>query len=96
MPGRSITLPFSGECLRKVRERHGLTQKQLADRCCDAGHSMSRSSVAGYESGDRKPRPGALQALVAGFDGLAKRGKPISVDDFLTKAPKRQTAVVRS
>lgn len=58
---------------------------------------MSRSSVAGYESGDRKPRPDTLQALVAGFRGLSKRGqKPVSVDDFLNQKPSVNRAAAQS
>lgn len=44
--------------LKQVRERRGLTQRQLA-----AILSVSPSTIALYETGDRKPDPAMLRKL---------------------------------
>jgi transcriptional regulator with XRE-family HTH domain len=58
----SLSLPFSGARLRHWRERAGLTQQGLADRC-----GLSRFQISRWETGDAKPEPGSLNPLVTGL-----------------------------
>nr|WP_042194490.1 helix-turn-helix transcriptional regulator [Kibdelosporangium sp. MJ126-NF4]CEL21357.1 hypothetical protein [Kibdelosporangium sp. MJ126-NF4]CTQ96076.1 hypothetical protein [Kibdelosporangium sp. MJ126-NF4] len=57
-----LTLPFSGARLRAWRERAGLTQQQLADKC-----GLSRFQISRWETGDAKPEPASLAPLVRGL-----------------------------
>jgi transcriptional regulator with XRE-family HTH domain len=57
-----LSLPFSGARLRQWRERAGLTQQGLADRC-----GLSRFQISRWETGDAKPEPWSLDPLVRGL-----------------------------
>jgi transcriptional regulator with XRE-family HTH domain len=62
MARTSLSLPFSGVRLRHWRERAGLTQQALADRC-----GLSRFQISRWETGDAKPEAGSLNPLVKGL-----------------------------
>jgi transcriptional regulator with XRE-family HTH domain len=64
MAGTSISLPFSGGRLREKRERAGLNQEALAEKCRETGYELSRGQISKYETGIHKPSPEALKALV--------------------------------
>lgn len=77
-----LTLPFSGARLRTWRERAGLTQQKLADRC-----GLSRFQISRWETGEAKPEPCSLAPLVRGL-GAALHEQPgdqeaFSLDDLL-------------
>jgi transcriptional regulator with XRE-family HTH domain len=74
MVRRPLALPFSGDRLREWRERAGLTQQELADKC-----GLSRFQISRWETGDAKPEPGSLGVLVRGLgDAL---GRPVGAED---------------
>ncbi|ONI77070.1 hypothetical protein ALI144C_33765 [Actinosynnema sp. ALI-1.44] len=77
-----LTLPFSGARLRTWRERAGLTQQQLADRC-----GLSRFQISRWETGEAKPEPASLGPLVLGLAEALRRtvgGKgSFGLDDLL-------------
>lgn len=62
MAKTTLTLPFSGERLRAERERSGLLQEQLAQRCIDRGHVVSRARISSVERGEMPSAP-LLKAL---------------------------------
>lgn len=68
MGRRSIKLDFSGTRLRELRERRGLTQEVLAQRCTDAGRSVSHTTVGRWESGENKPSAPMLPVLSSVLD----------------------------
>ena len=78
MAKTALQLPFSGERLRLMRERRGLLQEQLAQRCTDAGHVVSRARISKLETADGKPSPPLLAALAKALD--------CAIDDFLVAA----------
>ncbi|MET0135147.1 MAG: helix-turn-helix transcriptional regulator [Kibdelosporangium sp.] len=82
MPRTSLTLPFSGARLREGRERAGLTQKALAEKC-----GLSRFQISRWETGDAKPEPGSLEPLVRGLGQALGRPagseNPFSLEDLL-------------
>jgi SOS-response transcriptional repressor LexA len=63
-----------GEKIRSLRERRGLTLQDVGD-----AFSISRSSVAGWESGDSKPGIDRLPTLA--------RLLGVSVDELLSERP---------
>jgi transcriptional regulator with XRE-family HTH domain len=63
MARTTLALPFSGSALRLRRERAGLTQQALADKCAEIGHSTSRGNVAKLETTNNRPSPPLLVAL---------------------------------
>jgi transcriptional regulator with XRE-family HTH domain len=83
-----LTLPFSGARLREWRERAGLTQRELADRC-----GLSRFRISRWETGENKPEPAALEPLVRGLRKALKR-PGFGLDDLLDEPepPKRAPA----
>lgn len=81
MAGTSISTPFSGDQLRKQRERAGLTQDALISVLADAGHVLDRSVVSNWETGRSKPRPLSLSVLV----GVLASRLEISVDEALQR-----------
>jgi transcriptional regulator with XRE-family HTH domain len=62
MARTSLRLPFSGARLREWRERAGLSQEALADKC-----GLTRFQISRWETGETKPAPWALKPLVAGL-----------------------------
>jgi transcriptional regulator with XRE-family HTH domain len=84
MPRTPLTLPFSGARLREWRERAGLTQKALADKC-----GLSRFQISRWETGDAKPEPGSLVPLVRGLaDALGRQAgtrNPFNLEDLLDR-----------
>jgi transcriptional regulator with XRE-family HTH domain len=82
MARRPLALPFSGALLREWRERAGLTQQELADKC-----GLSRFQISRWETGDAKPEPGSLEPLVRGLaDALGRPAgteQPFKLDDLL-------------
>jgi transcriptional regulator with XRE-family HTH domain len=80
-----LGLPFSGARLREWRERAGLTQRELADKC-----GLSRSQISRWETGDAKPEPGSLEPLVRGLaEALGRPAggeNPFRLDDLLDEA----------
>jgi transcriptional regulator with XRE-family HTH domain len=51
-------MPTFGERLKKLRERRGLSQQELADR-----FNLSQSTIAYYESDKKQPSQNTLQKL---------------------------------
>ena len=49
--------------LRTFRKRHGLTQKQLAEKLSDNGRNVGLRTVQHWEDGDRTPTPYLKRAL---------------------------------
>jgi len=77
LPLRSrLSLPFDGARLRTLRERRGLRQADLAQRCTDQGTSVSRFQVVRAETGKNMPTPATLAAFA--------RALEIEIDDLLT------------
>ena len=77
MARTTLALPFSGSALRLQRERAGLTQQALADKCKEVGHATSRGNVAKLETTANRPSPPLLkaltQALGCGVDDLLEQ-----------------------
>jgi len=63
MARQTLSLPFSGNALRGIRERSGLTLGALAERCGEAGYPVHRSYLGKIESGLNRPSPPLLKAL---------------------------------
>lgn len=78
MPRTPLSLQFSGRLLREERERRGLNQQALADRCTAAGYAISRGQISRYETEANKPTPTSLAGLVAGLG--------VEIDDLLAKS----------
>jgi len=75
MVRRPLALPFSAARLRAWRERAGLTQQGLADKC-----GLSRSQISRWETGEAKPEPVSLEPLVRGWPKpwpSSRRGQPL-------------------
>ncbi|MBE6908107.1 MAG: helix-turn-helix domain-containing protein [Ruminococcaceae bacterium] len=51
------------EVLKSLREKHGMTQEQLADRAC-----VSRQAVSRWETGETQPNTDTLKLLSKEFD----------------------------
>lgn len=58
-----LTLPFSPNRLRTLRERRGLLQEDLAKLTVSVGYGVARSTISHLELGDRMPGPPVLKAL---------------------------------
>jgi len=71
-----LSLPFSGPRLREWRERAGLTQQQLAEKC-----GLSRFQISRWELGTAKPLPSALAHLTHGLGTALGRPRD-GVDRF--------------
>ena len=54
---------FSGPKLRDLRERAGLSRRTLAERCKDAGRSVSVQHVVRVEKGQSRPTAPLLKAF---------------------------------
>ncbi|MBP2330794.1 transcriptional regulator with XRE-family HTH domain [Kibdelosporangium banguiense] len=79
MARTSLSLPFSGSRLRHWRERAGLIQQALAERC-----GLSRFQISRWETGDAKPEPGSLRPLVRGLAAaLGDHLAPFELADLL-------------
>jgi transcriptional regulator with XRE-family HTH domain len=82
MPRTPLSLPFSGKRLREWRERAGLTQQTLADKC-----GVSRSQISRWETEETKPEPCSLEPLVRGLGEALGRsadgGNPFTLNDLL-------------
>jgi transcriptional regulator with XRE-family HTH domain len=63
-----MRLLFSGNRLREYRERAGLTQQELADRC-----GLSRFQISRWETGQARPEPAALAPLVHGLNNALEQ-----------------------
>lgn len=70
-----ISLPFDPTRLRDQRERHGLTQEDLAQLTVDQGHPVERSTISHLENGRRSPLARTLKSLADALD--------IQIDDLL-------------
>jgi len=77
MARQTISLPFSGEVAREIRERSGLTLGGLAERCQALGYSVHRSYLGKIESGLNRPSPPLLKTLA--------KALRVEVDDLLTR-----------
>jgi transcriptional regulator with XRE-family HTH domain len=60
-----LSLPFSGRLLRAERERAGLLQEQLAEKCTQGGYPVVRASISSLEIGRVMPSPPLLAALAS-------------------------------
>ncbi|TCO62711.1 helix-turn-helix domain-containing protein [Actinocrispum wychmicini] len=82
MARTSLTLPFSGDRLRSCRERAGLTQQELAERC-----GLSRFQISRWETGEAKPGARSLRPLVRGLAEVLERpagsAYPFTLDELL-------------
>jgi transcriptional regulator with XRE-family HTH domain len=70
-----LSLPYSREKLRDLRERRGLTCSGLARRCTENGHRVSAQHVARIEAGPWMPSAPLLKAIADAMD--------VTVDDLL-------------
>lgn len=77
-----LTLPFSGARLREWRERAGLTQQKLAEKC-----GLSRFQISRWETGEARPDVRALEPLVRGLGTALGRRDTFTLDDLLEKTP---------
>lgn len=67
-----------GEALRKLRERHGLTQQALADALREGGRDrIARSTIANLETGRQQPSPRLWQLLIEYFPDDVEILRPI-------------------
>lgn len=57
-------LPFSGRLLRAQRQRQGMYQQDLANRCAALGRPIDRSQISRFERDERRPNPRDLKAIV--------------------------------
>jgi transcriptional regulator with XRE-family HTH domain len=83
MARSGISLPFDGARLRQWRERAGLTQQELADRC-----GLSRFQISRWETGQTKPAPRALPPLVHGLTEILSTSgcpEPFTLNDLLDR-----------
>ena len=72
-------MPFSPFALREIREKHGLTQEQVA-----AKTGAHRVSVARWETGTRTPTINQLEKLAVALE--------VDVDDLLKTSVHGQLA----
>lgn len=86
MPKQPLTLPFSGDKLRTLREKTGLTLQQFADEMTASGYPVHRTTIGKIERGDHRPPAPLLKALVSCLNGQRKRGDRIAVEDLLDEA----------
>ena len=83
------------EALRNLREKHGLTQEQMAARALVSRHAVSR-----WENGETRPNTDTLKILSREFDvsintllGSPRTlfcqccGMPLSEDDMISREP---------
>lgn len=83
------------EALRNLREKHGLTQEQMAARAL-----VSRQAVSRWENGETRPNTDTLKILSREFDvsintllGSPRTlfcqccGMPLSEDDMISREP---------
>lgn len=59
----SLRLPFDGGKLREIRERAGLTTRDLAARCKGNGHAVSQNHIWRLETGRSTTTPPVLKVL---------------------------------
>jgi transcriptional regulator with XRE-family HTH domain len=82
MARKPLSLPFSGKRLRQWRERAGLTQETLAEKC-----GLSRSQISRWETEEAKPELRALGPLVRGLSEALGRpadgGEPFGLGELL-------------
>lgn len=76
MANQPISLPFDRHKLRTWRERRGLNQSALADRCEALGHKVTRYQITKIETGRNGPRPAVLAILAKALD--------LEIDDLLS------------
>ncbi len=76
--GRRISLPFDGAKVRALRERQGLTLRDLEQRTERAGDRIHFSILCHYEAGRRGPNPPRLKVLANALN--------CTIDDLLTPA----------
>lgn len=88
MAGTSISTPFSGDQLRKLREQVGLTQVALIDELAIRGHVLDKSVASNWETGRSKPQPASLAALV----GVLATRLEISRDEALQRLAPEEAA----
>lgn len=75
---RPVKLPFSGARLRDRRERAGLTQVDLSQRCTEAGSPVGQPHLSRLEAGEVLPSAPTLKLLADVLN--------ITVDDLLDQA----------
>lgn len=74
--GRRISLPFNGAKARELRERQGLTLRDLEQRTEQAGDRIHFTIICHYEAGRRGPNPPRLKVLANALN--------CTIDDLLT------------
>ncbi|QWF81162.1 helix-turn-helix transcriptional regulator [Amycolatopsis sp. CA-230715] len=72
-----LALPFSGARLRELRERRGWYQAALAYHASTDALVIGQTTISRLESGDHRPSPPVLAALVAALG--------CEVDDLLDR-----------
>lgn len=83
------------DILKSLREKHGLTQEQMADRLM-----VTRQAVSRWENGDTQPNPDTLKLLSREFNVSINTllgsprvlicqccGMPLSEDDMISREP---------
>lgn len=87
MPRQSLSLPFSGEKSRALREKTGLNLEQFATAIKEhADYKVFRTTIGKIERGDHKPPAPLLKAIVETLDSLFGDDVTITVHDLLDQA----------
>jgi transcriptional regulator with XRE-family HTH domain len=74
-------LPFSGALLYRARKRAGLSQREVAERCEQAGVEVSQSYISLLEQGRHMPSVHLLAALAPAVRA--------TIDDLLAEPSER-------
>lgn len=78
MTNPHLTLPFSREKLRELRERKGLGRTELINRCADLGRKVTTQHIGRIERGECLPSAPLLKTLADALDA--------EIDDLLYQA----------
>lgn len=68
-------LPFNRTALAELRQRAGLTNAQLAERCTQLGHPVHHSTLGKIERG--------IQMPVVGLPPVLAKALDVELDDLL-------------
>lgn len=63
MARTTLSIPFSRQRLRGIRETKGLSITALAARCTEQGHSVTLGAIGKVEGGINGPSPALVAAL---------------------------------
>jgi transcriptional regulator with XRE-family HTH domain len=84
-----VGIPIS-DLIRTLRERHGLSQRELADKLAATSNNdgMSRRHVSRWEQGDRIPTPHWREWMAVVLETpVGRLNRAAAVSQFLRTAP---------